>query len=208
MRQFQSTISSAGMPLLWPVLRPRCWSGKKRILSPIGVAGGADDAAVFADEAFEAGGAVHIGDGHDRAARALERFLDRVPGGVDIVGVGHVGHRAAGGHVREDDPHVLRRQDVGGFGHEVDAAEDDVFGALLGGGVLRELEAVPGEVGVLDDLFALIVVAEDDELFAQVGAGGGDATVELFRFEVKIGPRDVLLPGDEGGFIDEGDRLE
>src|SRR5919112_1307126 len=29
----QTTISSSGMPNLTPVLRPRCWSGKKKSLS-------------------------------------------------------------------------------------------------------------------------------------------------------------------------------
>ena len=29
----QSAISSSGMPNLTPVLRPRCWSGKKKSLS-------------------------------------------------------------------------------------------------------------------------------------------------------------------------------
>ena len=29
----QTNISSSGMPILWPVQRPRCWSGKKRIFS-------------------------------------------------------------------------------------------------------------------------------------------------------------------------------
>ena len=51
--------------------------------------------------------------------------------------------------------------------------------SLLGGGVLGELEAVAGEVGVLDDFVALVVVAEDDEALAELRAGGADATVEL-----------------------------
>ena len=47
------------------------------------------------------------------------------------------------------------------LGHEVDAAEDDVFDALLVGGLAGELEAVAGEVGEVDDGVLLVVVAED-----------------------------------------------
>jgi hypothetical protein len=46
----------------------------------------------------------------------------------DGVEVGHVGHGAAGGEVGEDDGLVGTGEHVGGFGHEVDAAEDDGLG--------------------------------------------------------------------------------
>ena len=74
---------------------------------------------------------------------------------------------------------MRRAEDVGALGHEVDAAEDDVVGGVLAGGVLRELERVAGVVGELDDLVALVVVAEDDEAVAERGLGGGDADVHL-----------------------------
>ena len=61
------------------------------------------------------------------------------------------------------------------LGHEVDAAEDDVFDALLVGGLAGELEAVAGEVGEVDDRVLLVVVAEDHELGAQGLLGGLDA---------------------------------
>ena len=76
-------------------------------------------------------------------------------------------------------------QDVGDFGHEVHAAEDDVLGLGPGGRVLGQLERVAGDVGELDDLVALVVVAEDEHRVAErrlgragprhqrrVGAGG------------------------------------
>ena len=43
---------------------------------------------------------------------------------------GHVGHRAAGVQVGEDDPLVVAGEHVGGLGHEVHAAEDDVGGLV------------------------------------------------------------------------------
>ena len=52
-----------------------------------------------------------------------------------------------------------RGEDVGRLGHEVDAAEDDELGLGPGGGVAGELERVAGDVGELDDLVALVVVA-------------------------------------------------
>ena len=58
---------------------------------------------------------------------------------------------------------MRRRQHVGAFGHEVHAAEDDE----LGFGMLRHLagqaEGIADVVGELDDLIALIVMAEDDQ---------------------------------------------
>ena len=45
------------------------------------------------------------------------------------------------------------------------------------GGLLRELERVAAEVGELDDLVALVVVAEDDEPLAQYGSCSGDTAI-------------------------------
>ena len=44
--------------------------------------------------------------------------------GAQLVGGDRVGQRAAGGGVGDQD-RLLRRQDLGGLGHEVDAGEDD-----------------------------------------------------------------------------------
>jgi hypothetical protein len=74
-------------------------------------------------------------------ARALEHAGDHVPGGVNVIRVGHVGHRTARRHVRQDDANLGPREDVRRFGHEVDAAEEHVLGLGLGGGVLGELAA-------------------------------------------------------------------
>ena len=58
------------------------------------------------------------------------------------------------------------------LGHEVHAAEDDELRVGPGGRLLRELEAVAGDVGELDDLVALVVVAEHEDPVAQRGLGG------------------------------------
>ena len=54
------------------------------------VGGGADCAAVLADEGFERGGGVHVGDRDD--AVGVDDLAEVVPGVVDILGLGHVGH--------------------------------------------------------------------------------------------------------------------
>ena len=61
----------------------------------------------------------------------------------------------------------------------MDAAEDDGFGVGAGAGGVGELEGVADEIGVLNNLIALIEVAEDDELFTEGVLGGADAEVEL-----------------------------
>ena len=66
-------------------------------------------------------------------------------------------------------------EDVGGLGHEVHAAEDDVGGLRAGRRLLGELERVAGHVGELDDLVALVVVAEHEQPVAQGRLGGAGA---------------------------------
>ncbi len=60
--------------------------------------------------------------------------------------------------------------------------------------LLRELVRIAGVVGELDDLVALIVMAEDDEPAAERGSGGGDARVHLLvgQTEVALGQRLAL----------------
>ena len=157
------------MPSLTAVLRPRCWSGKKRTRRPwleaplqhhAGVGGGADDAVVAAAVGLEAGRRVDVGDGDDIGDAGL---FELVPAGVDVVGGGHVGHGAAGGHVGQHHDLVGAGEDVRRLGHEVHAAEDDVLLVALLGGPAGQLQRVAAVVGELDDVLALVVVAEDDQ---------------------------------------------
>ena len=174
LRGFHIGICSSGTPIALAVLRPRCWSGKKSTRWPRSnahsstvsrVRRGADDSAVLAAEALERGRRVHVGDRDDRHAAVGIRFrpvelLELLPALLDRVDVGHVGHRAAGGEVGQDDRLVGPREDVGGLGHEVHAAEDDRLGLRVRLGGVRELERVADEVRVLHDLVALVEVAE------------------------------------------------
>ena len=69
-------------------------------------------------------------------------------------------------------------QDVGRLGHEVHAAEDDVRRLRAGGGLAGQLERVAGDVGELDDLVALVVVAEHEDPVAErrLGRAGPAST--------------------------------
>ena len=91
-----------------------------------GVARRADDAAVLAAEAFDGGGRVDVRHRDRRSVTpSVPQFL---PADLELIDRGHVGHRAAGGQVRQDHLLVRRAEDVGALGHEVDAAEDDELG--------------------------------------------------------------------------------
>ena len=175
-----------------------------------GVGGGADDAAVLAAEALQGGGAVHVGDRDDWLAAACvgggaEHIVNFVPGGLDGVQVGHVGHRAAGGEVGEDDGLVGAGEHVGGFGHEVDAAEDDSLRPGTSTRGVSELEAVAEEVGVLHDLVALVEVAEDDDAVAEGVLGSADAEVELPGGGVAVlGGKHTLARGVRGDDVEGG----
>ena len=86
---------------------------------------GADRAAALADERLNRRRRVDVGHRHDAGdAHLLELF----PAGFQLLRLGHVGHRAAGGQVRQDDLLMRRAEDVRAFRHEVHAAEDDVVG--------------------------------------------------------------------------------
>jgi hypothetical protein len=101
----------------------------------------------------------------------VQHFAQFAPAAFDLGQIGHVGHRAAGGEVGQDGDLFRFRHDVGDFGHEMHAAEDDVFGVGLRGQA-RELQRVAGQVGVLVDVGALVVVAEQTALLAEPFAGG------------------------------------
>ncbi len=141
------------------------------------VGGGADDAAVAPAKGLQVGGRIDIGDGRDLLV-GLEHFGQLAPGPLHVGQVGHVRHGAAGGQVRQD-RHLLRaRQDIGHLGHEVHAAKDDIVGLGLGG-MARQLEGVPRHVRVAVDLFALVVVPEDQQLIPQRPLGRRDARLAL-----------------------------
>lgn len=157
----------------------------------VGVGTGAAGPAASADKGLDGGGGVDVGDGDDARVSALatEGFVDEFPGVFGVVVLGHVGHGAPGGEVGEDDAHIVGGEHVGGFGHEVDAAEDDVSDGSFGGdacGDLAEFEAVAGVVGVADDVINLVVVAEDDEGVAECVSAEGDAFGELIGAEVEV----------------------
>ncbi len=108
-----------------------------------------------------------------------EDLLKLFPALLHGVRVRHVRHGAAGGQVGQDDGLVRRGEDVCGLGHEVHAAEDDGLGVRPGEGGVGQLEGVAHEVGVLDDLVALVEVAQDHCPVAQLFLGGADPYVQL-----------------------------
>ncbi len=113
------------------------------------------------DERLEGGRGVHIGDGDDAAhVGDLGQLL---PGFLDLLYVGHVGHGAPGVEVGEEHLLVGAGQDVGRFGHEMDAAEDDELGLADLGRHAGEPEGVTAGVGPSHDVVALVVVPEHEE---------------------------------------------
>ena len=170
-----------------------------------GVAGGADDAAMLADKRLQRRRRVHVGDRRRllRDASLLQLF----PAGVDVLGVGHVGHRAAGGHVRQYHLLVRRAEDIGGFRHEVDAAEYDELGLRVIGRPAGEVERVALEVRELDDVLSLVVVAEDDAARTQPLPGAADPFDDLLWLKGGVRFGDVLLPEPERSLFRERHRL-
>ena len=116
------------------------------------------------------------------------------PAGLELIDRGHVGHRAAGRKVGQDHLLMRRRQHVGALGHEVHAAEHDELRFGMLGDLARQAERVAGVVGELDDLVALVVMAEDDQPVAERRLRRRDAAIELFvgQTEIALGKRLAL----------------
>ena len=171
-----------------------------------GVGRRADRAIVPTGERLDGRRRVHVGHGDGVLGDA--RVDELVPAVLDLGDRRHVRHRAAGREVGEDHGLVVTREDVGRLGHEVHPAEDDPRRVRPRGGLLGELERVTGDVGELDDLVALVVVTEDEDLVAegllgragtsdQVGVrGGGEVSGAL---DASLGVQVAALAEHEEG---------
>ncbi len=142
----------------------------------LGVAGRADDTATFTAERLDGRRRIDVGDRHDPGRPHL---LELLPTHLELVGRSHVGHRAAGGKVGQDDLLVGAAEHVSTLRHEVDTTEDDVLRIALRRGLLRQLERVAREVGELDDLVALVVVPQDQQPFCESRPSRSDPSIHL-----------------------------
>ena len=147
--------------LLAPVERPG-----QRLAS---IRRGAHRSAVAAAERLDVRTGVHVCHRHRQRGDAC--VAEHVPGVLDLLQARHVGHRAAGREVGQDYLLVLGGEDVGRLGHEVHTAENDVRRIRAGRRLARQRERVTGDVGELDDLVALVVVAEHEQPIAQSSLG-------------------------------------
>ena len=115
-----------------------------------GVAAGADDVA----ESFYFGAAIDVGDGVEIRIGRLER--------AQAFGRATRFERTPGVLVRKD--HGFGGvQDLGGLGHEVDAAEDDDIRFCFCG-LLGEAERIADVIGDILDFADLIIVRENDRV--------------------------------------------
>ena len=157
---------------------------------------------MLAAEGFDVGGRVDVGDG-DHAGLAALYGVDRdahlfqlAPADIELIPGGHVGHRAACCEVWQHDFLMRRAEDVGALRHEVHAAEHDELGLALARRRARELQRVAGEIGELDHLVALIVMAENHEPLAERVLGRRNARVHLVVRETQVGLRQRLALAD------------
>ena len=149
-------------PIDFSTYAPRNMSGPKRISA---------SGAVLAQDVLDDGDGVRRGhavvgqrldlgrrvDVHDRDRAGMLRLP-----GAQLLGGDRVGERAARVEVGDQDG-LLGREDRGGLGHEVHAAEGDDVG-VGGGRLAAEAERVADVVGDVLDLGELVVVGEDDRV--------------------------------------------
>ena len=173
------------------VLRPRCWSGRKSTFSPCSKAH--SRARLALDEVQIVPPCLPV-----NALMSAEEFMyetgttcSATPASVSTSQHSATCSAVAMSAIEQPAARSGRTtfwssdgQDVRGLGHEVHAAEDDVLGLRPGGRVPGQLEGVAGDVGELDDLVALVVVAEDEDLVAELLLGRAGA-----RHQVRVGRR-------------------
>jgi len=137
----------------------------------------ADHPAVLAAERLQDGRRVDVGDRHHLPLH-VQHPSQVAPRGLHQRQVGPVGQEASGLHIGDEDGLAGFGQDGRRFGHEVDAAENNVAG-IGTDGVPRQLKAIPPEVGELDDFVPLVVVPQDDQVRSQSGLPGGYLLVQF-----------------------------
>ena len=160
-----------------------------------GVGAGANDAAVPPAKRLEVGGRVDVG--HGRDVVGVDELAQVLPGRLDRFEVGHVGHAAPGGHVGQVNLDLVARQDVGRFGHEVDAAKDDRAARLAAGGELAQLEAVAAKIGEPDDLVLLIMVSQNQKRVAHLLLDRDDSLLRA-RGPAARDKRQIAAARDQG----------
>ena len=84
--------------------------------------------AALAAKRLDGGCGVHVGQ-RDHVRRQSEP-LERFPASFHLRDLRHVGHRAAGVQVRQDDLLFIAAEHIGALRHEVNAAEHDVLGVV------------------------------------------------------------------------------
>ncbi len=126
------------------------------------VGGRTGNPAMFAAKRFKHGGRVHIDRGHHGIFHRKDS-PQRFPALINLFDGRHVCHGAAGGHVRKDHRLLRAAENIGGFGHEVHAAKDDVGPLRPLSCQLREQKGIPAKVRMLDDFIPLIIMTKDHD---------------------------------------------
>jgi hypothetical protein len=115
-----------------------------------GVAAGANDVG----EGLHFGAAIDVGDGVKIWIGLLK--------GLELVGRAAFLERTARVFIGQQDE-LVRVKDLGGLGHEVDAAKHDDFRFGFGG-LLREAQRIAHVIGHILDLRHLVIVRENDRV--------------------------------------------
>src|SRR5439155_8537493 len=98
--------------------------------------------------------------------------------------------------------------DIGRLGHEVNAAEDDELRVAAFRRPARKIEGVAAIVRELNDVLALVVMAEHHTARAEPPPGFGDALAQRSPVEPPVRLRDVLLPESEGALLGQRPSVE
>ena len=167
------------------MLRPRCWSGRKRTFSPCSKAHSSARRAL--DDVHTAPPLRPV-----NALIAAVEFMyvmgivtSVMPASASTSQASSTWPIAAMSAIEQPAARSGRitawlrsGEDVGALGHEVHAREHDVLRVGARRSVARQLEAVAGDVGELDDLVALVVVAEHEDAIAERRLRGAGALDE------------------------------
>src|SRR5256885_389609 len=143
-----------------------------------GVGRCADHALTFSTKSFDRRGGIHVRNRCNACAGIISQAGSNqlLPAILYLRDFRHVGHGASGVEIRKNGDLPRAAEDVGTLGHEVHATENDVF-SIRHGSLLRKPVRVAAEIGVANDLIALIVMSKDDAVATQSLASRTNALV-------------------------------
>src|SRR2546423_4992278 len=103
------------------------------------IGGSTDNTTIATTESFEISSRVYIGN-RNNASVIPKHIRQHLPALLNLGNIRHIGHRTTCSRIGQNDFLLWSAQDIGSFGHEVNATEDNIIGFRSRGCELGQFE--------------------------------------------------------------------